>query len=612
MPTLPHGRPVVRFGAFEADLSSGEIHKRGHKIKLQEQPFQVLVMLLERPGTVITREELRARLWPADIFVDFDTGLNSAIKKLRDALGDSAEDPVYVETLPRRGYRFISAIEANHPSPAMVSSAASATPAVPTREQREEQAAAPQDRVEGKGKSVLRPAGIGAFALVAAATLVYLLNLGGIRQKLFGNASTPKIHSLAVLPLENLSGNPDQEYLVDGMTDELTTTVAQISSLRVISRTSAMQYKGKHKLLAEIARELRVDAVVEGSVVRFGDRVRVTAQLIDTANDKHLWAQSYERNLRDIVSLQDEIARAIANEIAIKLTPSEQTRLGSSRPINPDAYEAYLRGRYYNDRWTPEASNKAIEQFQRAIAIDSNYALAYAGLSQCYLRNMALGDRATSENLPKAEAAMMKALELDDTLAEARVLMANIRYRFYWDWTEADRQFKRGLELNRSFGDGHRQYSTYLRTAARYEEAMVEAQRAVELDPLSAGANGSLGMALGLAGRYDDALKQLRKALDLNPQYASAYWQAGFLYENMGQVPQAIAEFQKGVDLTRRDPRYLAGLGHAYALAGRRAEAQQILKELAGQAGHHYVSPYDLALVYAGLGDKRQRCWLRR
>ena len=311
-------KTVVRFGPFEADLRAGELRKHGVKLKLVGQPFEVLAMLLERPGQLVTREELRARLWPTDTFVDFDHGLNAAVNKLRDALSDSAEKPTYVETLPRRGYRFISAVGL-------------------------------QDS-----------------------------------KNLLGEPSSPKIQSLVVLPLENLSNDPEQEYFADGMTDQLITNLAQISALKIISRTSAMRYKGTKKSLPEIARELHVDVVVEGAVMWVGDRVRISAQLIEAPTDHHLWAASYERDLRDVLSMQEEVTRAIVSEIRVKLTAQEHARLASTRLIDPDSYRIYLKGRYYFYKLKPEAMQKAIEYFQQALEKDPAYALAYAGLADTY------------------------------------------------------------------------------------------------------------------------------------------------------------------------------------------------------------------------------------
>src|SRR5712692_151484 len=342
---------AFRFGAFEVDLAAGELRKHGIKIKLQEQPFQILAMLLEHAGEVVTREDLRERLWPADTFVDFDNGLNAATSKLRQALGDTAENPRFVETLARRGYRFLAPVERPTPAPlpAVISpeaAAASARPApVPPHRSR-----------RWMGAAVL------ALLLSVLAALLFELNPGGLRDRVFGKKS---IRSLAVLPLENLSRDADQEYFADGMTDALITNLAKIRSLRVISRSSVMHYKRAPQPMPKIGHDLQVDALVEGTTLLSGDRVRITAQLIEAATDKHLWAESYEGDLRDVLRLQDDVARAIASEIRVKLTPQEQARLSGSRRVDPEAYQAYLRGRYYSDKRTPEGLNRGIDYFQQ-------------------------------------------------------------------------------------------------------------------------------------------------------------------------------------------------------------------------------------------------------
>src|SRR3984893_75483 len=356
----------ARFGVFEADLRAGELRKHGVKLKLQDQPFQILALLLERPGEVVTRDELQHKLWPADTFVDFDTGLNTAIKRLRDALGDSAESPRFVETLPRRGYRFIASVE--HIDD------------LPVHTER-----SPEQRT--RLVAVLQPEKLWiALGLVAAILALLLsLNIRGFRQRFLRTNAATKVQSIAVLPLENLSGDPAQEYFADGMTEALITDLGKIGELRVISRTSVMRFKDTKKPLREIARELQVDAVVEGTVVRSGDRVRLTANLVQASPEKHLWADSFERDLRDVLTLQDDVSRAIAAGIRIRLTPQEQARLASAHPVNPEAYEAYLEGRYFYDKLWPGGGPKASEYFELAIEKDPAWALPYSGLADYYL-----------------------------------------------------------------------------------------------------------------------------------------------------------------------------------------------------------------------------------
>src|SRR5438105_4190980 len=343
METAFKARGVIHFGEFELAAAAGNLYRNGTKLKLQDQPLQILQILLRRPGEVVTREELQQKIWPSDTFVDFDHGINNAIKRLREALGDAAETPRYVETLPRRGYRFIGKIECD----------------------------------------------------------------------------VPRMRSLVVLPLENLSHDPQQEYFADGLTEALITTLAKIGELRVVSRTSAMLYKCVRKPLSEIARELEVDAIVEGTVLRAGHRVRITAQLIDAAKETHLWAESYERDLRDVLALQSELPQALAREVRVKIAPQEQALLAQPHPVDPEAYEAYLKGRYHWNRRSGEALPKAVQYFQQAIAKDPTFAAAYSGLADCLSVLGYWGLVPPDEGCGKAKGLADKALEMDHSLAEA-------------------------------------------------------------------------------------------------------------------------------------------------------------------------------------------------
>src|SRR5271169_359079 len=416
MESLPPNS-VVRFGTYEVSLQSGEVRKAGLRVKVQQQPMKLLEILLERPGEVVTREELRSRVWPSESFGDFDQALNIAIGKLRSALGDSAENPRFIETLPKRGYRFIadvSVVDAD----ARPRRPGSADGDLPGPERKTES----EHRVQDAGLTFApkRRLWLTRRAIVALALVLSLpiLSIWLFRSR--GRASTG-IRSLAVLPLENLSGDASQNYFADGMTDELITDLAQISALRVISRTSIMVYKGARKPLPQIARELHVDAVVEGTVLRAGNQVRITAQLIDASTDKHLWSQSYEGELRDTLALQDRVAREIAEQIQINLTPREQAALKSARVVNPEAYESYLKGRYFWSKRTADGLKVALAYFKQASEEDPKYAPAYSGLADTYAL---LGDwqyavMTPKEAFPKAKAAAIKALELDSTLGEA-------------------------------------------------------------------------------------------------------------------------------------------------------------------------------------------------
>ena len=607
----------VRFGAFEVNLRSGELRKHGLKIKLQDQPFQILALLLERPGEVVTREELRHKLWPADTFVDFDVGLNTAIKRLRDALGDTAESPRYVETLPRRGYRFIAPVEeaAVEPAPA-----APVAPPAPVTEEptampmREPEAAAPAK--QGRRPNLWIVAG----AVVTVVVLLVSLNIGGWRQRVFGRAGAARIQSIAVLPLENLTGDPSQDYFVDGMTDVLITDLAQISALRVISRTSVMHYKGTKKTLPEIARELNVDAVVEGTAVRSGDRVRITAQLIHAATDRHLWARNYERDLRDVLALQDEVARDITNQVQIKLAPQSQVRLASAHAVDPEALEAYLKGRYEWNKWTEEGVKKSIEYFERAIQKDPNYAQAWAGLSDAYLLlGLDFDSWPPQVVLPKAKAAALKALELDETLSDAHVSLGGIMMHREWSWSAAEKESQRAIALNPNNATAHQWYGFYLIAMGRFDEAVAEMKRAQELDPLSPNKQQSLGRALYLAGRYDEALEQFREVPD-NPDLRSERrhrWMAA-IYERKGMQKEAVAELRTSLSLGGKKD-LVPIVEQKYLSSGYPGAKKTFLwgdiKELERRAKAGRLSSYSLQIAadYALLGEKSEAFeWLEK
>jgi serine/threonine-protein kinase len=440
-----------------------------------------------------------------------------------------------------------------------------------------------------------------AAGLVALLTVLVVADVGGLRRRLFGSKSRA-IQSLAVLPLENLSHDSGQEYLADGMTEALITDLAQIGSLRVISRTSAMRYKGTKKGLPEIARELDVDGVVEGSVLRAGNRIRITAQLIHASTDRHLWARSYERDFKDILALQDEVAQAIAGQIQARLTSDEQARLSRARPVNPEAHEAYLKGRYEWYRWTPENFRKALEYFQQAISIDPSYAPAYAGLSLAYQR---LGDSTwrPGDAYPKAKSAALRAVELDGDLAEARTALGMSILWNDWDWAAAEREIRRGVDLNPGSPLAHMAYASFLGSTGRHEESLVQINRAHELDPLSVTIRGVKAGRLLSARRYDEAIEEARSALELDPSAVQPRVWLGRGYLQKGMAGPAIAELEKAVDLSRRDSGPVAWLGFAYGIARQKEKAQGLLRELEQRFDRSYVSPSLVALVFVGLGD---------
>jgi len=532
----------VRFGVFEVDLRSGELHKHGIKIKLHDQPFQVLAMLLEHPGELVTREQLHQKLWAADTFVDFDVGLNSAIKRLRDALGDSAESPRYIETLPRRGYRFIASVEDDIPAipPGLL-------PSIGTGQAEAASFAKPAEDAPAAAKAGLRPRNLGGLALAAGAGIALLLalNLPSLHHRVQRTTTPLKIRSLAVLPLENLSGDSAQEYFVDGMTEELITDLGKIAGLRVISRTSSMHYKGTRKTLPEIARELNVDAVIEGAVLRSGDHVRITTQLVEAASDRHLWAESYERELRDVLTLQGEVARDVAKQVNIKLSQEEQTRFASTHPVDPKALEAYLKGRYELYKMTLEGTKKSIDYFAQALDKDPTYARAWAGLSEALsfpLVPQGTWDSQPQEVSAKAKAAALKALELDGALSEGHLSLGLVLER-EWLWSGAEKEYQRAIALDPNNARAHGVYGLYLMAQGRLEEAIAETRRAQELDPLSPLMHRYSARALSAAGRYDEALAQYREVAALGGAMSyPTHRRMALAYERKGMEREALTE----------------------------------------------------------------------
>src|SRR6266487_6150735 len=516
----------LSFGLFEVDLRAGELRKRGLRVRLQQQPFQVLATLLEHSGQVVGREELQKKLWPADTFVDFDHGLNKAINKIREALGDSAENPRFVETVARRGYRFIADVRAA--DAAHVRSPELATPAADAR-----------DRQDPAGTLAMltrllppRAWKIPAFVLLAVLASFAAWKLRS------GNRPSLIIRSLAVLPLESLSSDASQDYFADGMTDELISDLGQISALRVISRTSVMAYKHTRKSLPQIARELNVDAIVEGTVLRSGDQVRITAQLIQASADKHLWAASYQGDFRNTLSLQKQVASAIADQIRIELTPHEQAVLKNAKTVDPEAYEDYLKGRFFFNK--RNSGEKAQSYFQQAIEKDPNYPPPYTGLADVYQ---------LSDNPRLARESVQKALALDNELAEAHNSLAELLYRFDRDWLGAEREFKRAIELNPNYAPAHHWYSMYLAFVGRRQQALAEAQKAHELDPLSPVVGANLAKKMQENNQYDKAIDQAKKTLELEPNSAVTHAVLGIVYEDKKMYVDAIREYKAALQL---------------------------------------------------------------
>jgi TolB-like protein/DNA-binding winged helix-turn-helix (wHTH) protein len=576
---------AIRFGVFEIDPQAGELRKSGVRLKLQDQPFQVLMTLLDKPGRVVTRGELRKKLWDSDTFVDFEHSLGTAINKIREALGDSADNPRFIETLPRRGYRFLASVE-----PVERHSAVPVIAPSPAR-----------TRIPWAATSSL------ALALTAA--LLIGLNVDKLRTRIFAKSRSPEIRSIAVLPLQNLSNDLNQEYFSDGITDALTTELAQIGALRVISRTSAEHFKGTRETLPEIGRKLNVEAIVEGSVTRSENRVRVTAQLIDAPSDRHLWAKSYERDLKDVLALQDEVAHDIAEEIRVKLTPEERTRLTDARPVNPEAHEAYLRGRFLWNQRTESQLQKAKDYFEQAIAKDPGYAAAYSGLADTYFYlSYGWGHIPPKEGMPLARTAALKSIELNGAAAEGHASLGTVKFLYDWDWPGAEQELRHAISLNPNYELGHHAYSVLLGAEHRYEESVAEARKAVEVDPLSVPANNILGAMLGAANLWDEALTQSQKALELDPnpthlpmflsRIADYYWIRGMKNE-------AIEADLKARAARGATPKEIEEIRRIYASSGRKGVLQRDIQsaQKRWEKDHWHNDAFNLASLYAELGD---------
>lgn len=554
--------------------------------------MELLILLVEKPGQLVSRDEIVSRLWGNHTFLDTERSINSAIRKIRVALHDDSDNPRYLQTVVGKGYRFVGPIHV-----------------VP------HECAIPEKLLPDTGNDSIAPRPLGPaipkyeprqtwlWAIAAVGLILAAAISAWVASGRPGFAATsPRIRSLAVLPLENLSGDAAQDYFADGMTDELVTDLAGVKSLHVISRTSVMQYKGTRKPLSQIARELKVDALVEGSVVRSGDRVRITAQLIQASTDHHLWAQSFERDSRDVLSLQRDVAQNIANHVQAVLTPREQAYLARSRSANPEAYEAYLKGRYYWNNRTEDGFKKGLEYFALAIQKDPEEPLAYVGLADSYsmLANYFL--MAPSEAFPKAEAAAQKALALDDSLAEAHTSLAYAKFHYDWDWAAAQREFTRAIDLNPSYATAHQWYAEFLAATGRFDQSLTEIRAAQQLDPFSLVISSNIGRMLYLARRYDQAIQELHNTIELNPNQAYAHVYLGSAYEEKHMYAEAEAQFKAAAVLFGTGQS--VGLAHVFAISGRHNDVVQMLKKF--EEPSQGEDPFFLAGIHAALGQPQQ------
>ncbi|HEX3397742.1 MAG TPA: tetratricopeptide repeat protein [Steroidobacteraceae bacterium] len=583
MQTTSSNNAILQFGVFQLDLKAGELHKAGVKVKLQDQPFRVLAVLVEHPGKVVTREELRERVWPSNVYVDFDQGLNNAVKKLREALGDSADSPTLIETVARHGYRFIATV--------------SAVPVQPAQSRRP------------LGSHTLRNSILVGLTAVLLAALGYLAWRGSS-----GRIAPPSEKvTLAVLPFENLSGDSDQEFFSDGLTEEMIAQLGRLNPdrLAVIARGSVAKYKRSTLGANQIGGELHADYLVQGSVRRAADRVRITVHLIQVSDQTDRWADSYDRGLKDILALQDAVARTIAGQINIALTPAQASQLTTRRSVDPEAYEAYLKGRYYWNKRTAEGMQKAEIYFQQAVDKDPSYAPAYSGLADCNSGLTWHGFTSPAETLPKAHAAALKAIEIDPQSAEAHASLALV-LAHEWDWPRAEVEYKHALQLDPRYANAHHWYGDYLSISGRHDEALAEAKTALDMDPLNLMIGTWLGLRYYLAHHYESAIELGRSTVELDPNFAASHLVLGEAYVQMGLHEEALAELHSAASLSGNCPLYLAQVGVAYASQGRKAEALQIAAQLQATSKDRYVSPYGLAQIYAALKDKEQTFkWLQ-
>jgi TolB-like protein/DNA-binding winged helix-turn-helix (wHTH) protein/Flp pilus assembly protein TadD len=584
--------PEFHFADYTLDQSRYRLQRGEDILRLEKRPMELLILLVERRGELVSREEIAERLWGKDVFLDVDRSINTAISKVRVALRDDPDNPRFVETVVGKGYRFAAPVTCNGDSRAQ------AQPLSPAAQIDSSPAVV---STQGRAPSMRLRVLVGAAVLALFAVTFVWMRSGVVK-----GTRQPAIKSLAVLPLKNLSGDPTQEYLADGMTEELIGRLAGIHNLRVISRTSVMRFKDTQVSVPEIGKTLGVDAVVEGSVIREGNTIRVHAQLIRAATDEHFWSESYDRDMRDVLALQSDVAQAIARKVEVTVSGEEHNRLAAVHPVSPEVYEDYLRGRFAlaksNSRTSAEES---IPYFNEAIRKDPTFAPSYMGLADAYaaLTTVFIGGEANKER-PKATLAARKALEFDPELVQAHVLLADMA-REQWRWAEAEAEYRRALELSPNYAEAHSAMAFWLVSQGRAEEAVTSCRRARELDPLAI-SGSELAWMLFYARRYDDAVQELRSVLAVDPDDAYALWILGFALIANHHPEGAVPVLEKGVSVSDRSPAIVGLLAHAYAQAGRRADALRLLEELKRRKQTGYVPAAAFVKVYLGLGDYDQ------
>jgi TolB-like protein/DNA-binding winged helix-turn-helix (wHTH) protein/Tfp pilus assembly protein PilF len=581
---------MYRFAGFELRPAESELSTAESRLRLQEKPLLLLTALLDNPQTLVTRDQLRERMWDSDTYVDYEQGINVAVKKVRDALGDSAEQPRFIQTVAKKGYRLLPPVEViaaedGPPDVQSLPAASPVSPAVPTRQ------------------PLLFVSWRLAF-LAIAITAVFAVRYFHTREE---NRRPEPVRSLAVLPMRNLSPEPGQEYFADGVTEELITDLAQSLPFRVISRTSVMRYKETNEPVSQIARELGVQLIVEGAVARSGDRVTVTVQLIDAADDRHLWAKKFDRKIGDILTVEGELSQEIAGQVGVALDADRRSQLANSRLVDPDVYELCLLGRYFWNKRTPAGLAKSIEYFQQAIQHDPNYAPAYAGLADSYEILPMYDSVDVDENFAKARVAAKRAIELDETLADAHLAMAFVALN-YWrtESKEAQREFNRSLELNPNDANAHHWFGYYLVFSGNLAGAVAEMERARQLDPLSAIINADEGHLLYAAGRNGEAATRLRQAIELAPDLGQPHETMALIEVAEGRGSEALDEARRGLELDSNNPRTMGEAGYVLAQTGHTEEAGKLLAQLNDLVRRGSGFPSYPALILIGLGERSE------
>jgi TolB-like protein/DNA-binding winged helix-turn-helix (wHTH) protein/Flp pilus assembly protein TadD len=605
---MPRQATIYRFGPYELRLRTRELYKRGTKLKLRPQPFQVLKTLVEHAGDIVTREELRRQLWSAETFVDFEQGLNTSIKMLRGVLSDSASEPRYIETLPKLGYRIIVSVEADL-TPQVTE--ANATPQTTIEENFADKDIAPDHT-----RQVLD---VRRWPLLLGISIVLIVGLGGyfkwsrLRER---PQPTSGRLMLAVLPFENLTGDAGQEYFSDGLTEEMIAQLGRLdpNHLGVIARTSVMHYKHSPEQLDQIARKLGAQYVLEGSVRRDAGKVRITAQLIQVKDQTHLLSRQYDRELSNLLTLQAEIAREIAGEI--QLTIGDHKRIDSTHQasLSPEAYEAYdlyLKGRYFWNKRTPQGLRRAVEYFQQATGKDTSYARAYAGLADSYAMMSVYNQGEPKELMPEARAAALRALELDERLAEAHTSLALIAQNYDWDWQTVEKEYRRAIELDPNYATAHHWYAESLALQGRFDEAFVEIEHARQLDPLSLIIAADHGAILYFSRQYDRAIEQLRAVLDMEPNFPRAHILV-FAYVQKGMYAEGLAEVEKWRRIDETPWRWMM-LAYVYGRSGQPEKARAALDKLEELNQRGKTVALSVALAHLGMGDQEKAiAWLQK